>query len=69
MRTRRLIAALAASALVLASAGPASAKDKDCGDFKSQRAAQKFFKKHNPKQDPHGLDSDHDGKACETYAY
>ena len=71
MRTRRFLAAIAASAFVLASAGPASGVpgDKDCKDFKSQRAAQKFFKGHNPKADPHQLDDDNDGKACETYDY
>ncbi len=46
-------------------AAPASAGDKDCSDFKSQKQAQKFFKKHNPKKDPHYLDADNDGIACE----
>ncbi len=47
-------------------ASPATAfKDKNCDDFKSQKQAQKFFKKNNPKKDPHGLDADGDGKACE----
>ena len=40
-------------------------KDKDCKDFKTQKKAQKFFKKHQP-GDPHGLDGDNDGIACET---
>jgi len=31
-----------------------------------QRAAQKFFKKHNPRRDPHNLDGDNDGIACES---
>lgn len=39
--------------------------DKNCDDFKSQKKAQKFFKKHNPRSDPHGLDADNDGLACE----
>jgi endonuclease YncB( thermonuclease family) len=46
---------------------PASAADKDCSDFSSQAAAQRFFEKHGgPKRDPHGLDGDGDGIACES---
>jgi Excalibur calcium-binding domain len=46
---------------------PASAHgDKDCKDFRSQRAAQIFFLKHGgPRRDPDRLDADHDGVACE----
>lgn len=44
----------------------AYAADKDCSDFPNQRAAQKFFLKHNPKRDPHRLDADGDGIACES---
>lgn len=40
-------------------------KDKNCDDFSSQEKAQKFFEKHQPRKDPHGLDADHDGIACE----
>lgn len=44
----------------------ASAADKDCADFKSQRAAQLFFLKHGgPREDPDRLDGDDDGVACE----
>ena len=44
----------------------ASASDKDCADFPTQRAAQIFFLKHGgPQQDPHRLDGDNDGVACE----
>ncbi|MFI7117660.1 excalibur calcium-binding domain-containing protein [Amycolatopsis sp. NPDC049868] len=39
-------------------------KDKDCADFSSQAAAQAELKK-NPR-DPHKLDGDHDGYACES---
>lgn len=47
--------------------GPAQAADKDCGDFASQRAAQIFFVKHGgPRSDPHGLDRDKDGVACDS---
>ena len=45
---------------------PASASDKDCSDFATQRAAQIFFLKHGgPRYDPDRLDADHDGVACE----
>jgi hypothetical protein len=40
--------------------------DKDCSDFPTQKAAQKYFKKHGgPRHDPSRLDADHDGIACE----
>ena len=40
--------------------------DKDCGDFDNRRQAQNFFLGHGgPQNDPHRLDSDGDGKACE----
>lgn len=53
-----------ASVLVLPAT--ASAADKDCADFKSQRAAQFFFLKHGgPQEDPDRLDGDNDGVACE----
>jgi hypothetical protein len=46
-------------------------KDKDCiGYFESEKQAQRFFLKHGgPKRDPHGLDSDGDGRACEEFDY
>jgi endonuclease YncB( thermonuclease family) len=48
-------------------AGSASAADKDCSDFSSQAAAQRFFEKHGgPRRDPHRLDGDGDGVACES---
>ena len=37
-----------------------------CYDFDSQEEAQEFFEDQGgPDEDPHGLDSDHDGVACE----
>ena len=39
--------------------------DRDCEDFNRQDEAQQFFENHNPQQDPHGLDADNDGVACE----
>jgi len=53
-----------ASALLLPAT--ASAADKDCANFRSQRAAQFFFLKHGgPRYDPDRLDGDDDGVACE----
>lgn len=62
-----IVAAVALPVLLFASlpAG-ASASDKDCSDFPTQRAAQFFFLKHGgPRLDPDRLDADHDGIACE----
>lgn len=39
--------------------------DKDCGDFSTHAEAQAFMDSHGP-GDPHGLDRDGDGDACET---
>lgn len=53
-------------ALLAALPSAASASDKDCKDFATQRAAQIFFLKHGgPRRDPHRLDGDNDGVACE----
>lgn len=41
-----------------------SFKDKDCSDFDTQAEAQRFFEKHQP-GDPHRLDGNGDGEACE----
>lgn len=41
--------------------------DKDCGDFSTHAEAQSFFiSQGGPSSDPHKLDQDHDGVACET---
>ena len=47
--------------------GPDSARaaDLDCADFSSQAEAQNFFENHDPQSDPHYLDGDDDGIACE----
>jgi hypothetical protein len=64
---RKTIAVLTAVAALGVTAAPASAGDKDCSDFPTQKAAQKFFKQHGgPSRDPHRLDADHDGIACES---
>ena len=38
---------------------------KDCSDFRTQKRAQRWFKRHHPRRDPAGLDADNDGIACE----
>lgn len=41
--------------------------DKDCSDFKTQKEAQDFFiSQGGPASDPHKLDQDKDGVACES---
>jgi len=39
--------------------------DQNCSDFDTQREAQDFFERHQP-GDPHRLDGDNDGVACEN---
>lgn len=74
MRKTTVAAAVAALLGILASmlvtfSTPAGAAffDRDCGDFQSQAAAQNFFLANGgPHSDPHGLDSEGDGIACES---
>jgi endonuclease YncB( thermonuclease family) len=64
----RAVVALAVVTLGLATVpqAPASAfSDRDCGDFSSQAAAQNFFLQAGA-GDPHRLDDDGDGVACES---
>ena len=70
MRARTQLSLLAVLGLLAALstvvASPASAADRDCGDFDTQREAQTFFlDQGGPGQDPHQLDADGDGIACE----
>lgn len=62
---RLIVTALIIMGLLGIAAQPAMAGDKDCSDFPTQRAAQKWFEHHHPKADPSRLDADHDGIACE----
>lgn len=63
------VAAVTVVALAF-TAPPVSAADKDCSDFKTWRQAQNFYKRHGgPQSDPHRLDADHDGIACESLRY
>jgi hypothetical protein len=43
--------------------------DRDCTDFPSRAAAQRFFIYGHPHRDRHGLDRDGDGIACEGFDY
>lgn len=66
MKIRMTFALLSAIVALAFAAAPVSAADKDCSDFKNWRQAQRFYEKHGgPKYDPHRLDADHDGIACE----
>jgi endonuclease YncB( thermonuclease family) len=61
------ITTLALAAALAGAAAPAHAADKNCSDFASQKAAQIFFLNNGgPHSDPHGLDYDGDGIACES---
>jgi len=49
------------------SAAAHAVADRDCGDFSTQAAAQQFFlDAGGPQSDPHSLDADGDGVACES---
>jgi len=43
----------------------AQGADRDCSDFNSWREAQSFYEANRP-GDPHRLDADNDGIACES---
>lgn len=62
--TRTLVIAVLAAPLALALPAAAQA-DRDCGDFRFREDAQAFFEAAGP-GDPHRLDADDDGLACET---
>ncbi len=57
-----LAAAFAAIAAALVFSSPAAARDYDCSDFSTQAQAQKYLLPG----DPHGLDANDDGVACES---
>lgn len=45
----------------------AAAGDKNCSDFSTWEEAQRFYEENGgPNSDPHDLDRDNDGLACET---
>lgn len=59
-----LVAGPGIVAILMLGASPAVAADRDCADFSSQKQAQEFFEANQP-GDPHRLDGDGDGRACE----
>jgi hypothetical protein len=66
LKAKLAAASIAVIALALPTT-PAMGADKDCSDFSTWRAAQKFYKRHGgPQRDPHRLDGDDDGIACES---
>ena len=68
MGRRNAAAGVVAAGVLVLFAGPASAAiDLECGDFATQADAQVVLD-GNP-TDPNGLDADHDGQACEDFAY
>lgn len=67
MKTKLSTAATVVTMAFALTPTSAAAGDKDCADFSSWKAAQKFYKNHGgPKRDPHRLDADRDGIACES---
>lgn len=68
MNRRHFVIATIAAPLVLTAAPARAFRDKDCDDFRTQRQAQRFFRKARKRtgeRDAHGLDADGDSKACE----
>lgn len=63
-----LLLTIAGTTFVVGAAiAPAHAADRDCDDFNTQAAAQDFFIDNGgPQSDPHGLDADGNGIACES---
>lgn len=64
---RNMIRAAVVAAAMAAPSGPAWAQagDRDCSDFRSWQEAQAFYEANRP-GDPHRLDADNDGIACES---
>ncbi|MCS4048011.1 hypothetical protein GGQ04_003168 [Salinibacter ruber] len=46
-------------------AGRKVGRGRDCSDFDTQPEAQRFYESSKP-GDPHGLDGNNDGQACES---
>lgn len=57
-----LLVMLGGVGLLAGAPATASAADLDCADFSNQAEAQEYL----PGGDPHGLDGDNDGVACEA---
>jgi hypothetical protein len=70
MKIRASLVAMTVLLALAFAASPALAADKDCSDFSTWRQAQRFYKNHGgPQHDPHRLDGDDDGIACESLRY
>lgn len=68
MNRRHLAVTLIVAPFVIATPPTLAFRDKDCSDFRTQRQAQRFFRKARKRtgeRDAHGLDADGDGRACE----
>jgi endonuclease YncB( thermonuclease family) len=62
-----VLALVAGVLLTLAGTTTATAADRDCSDFSTQAAAQRFYVNNGgPHRDPHRLDADNDGRACDS---
>jgi hypothetical protein len=67
MKIRAPFALVSALVALAFAATPAIASDRDCSDFNTWSEAQRFYKKQGgPRYDPHRLDADRDGIACES---
>jgi LPXTG-motif cell wall-anchored protein len=64
MRRLLFLAALCALAMLAFAPAAFAQEDLDCGDFATQEEAQAVY--DQDPSDPHGLDADDDGIACET---
>lgn len=60
-----LVTTLVAALLIGLGAPSAHAADRDCDDFETQAEAQRFYENNGP-GDPHRLDGDGDGRACDS---
>src|SRR5689334_17760279 len=62
------VLALMAASVALVAPGSAGAVDRDCSDFNTQEQAQNYFegKGGGPNNNVDRLDSDGDGRACES---
>jgi len=70
MKIRASLVTLTALVALAIPAAPASAGDKDCSDFDTWNQAQRFYKNNGgPRYNPHRLDADRDGVACESLRY
>lgn len=63
-RLSGLIATICCLAALLALPAAGHAQDRDCSDFSTQAEAQAVL--NQDRSDPHGLDADDDGVACEN---